>query len=212
MLVGAAGMVLFCSQPLYGRLVFGPEARVSVWLIVDGERTYLDRSGSDTPRKRERVDGLSQIEIADPNGQTRYRIRAANGFHVQRGSNREAHLEKVCVDIQGPIAYRQRCDVPLSDDPKTVAAPHFHGPLTLMPLAGAPKPVAVIGGPLLSLPVSVGTASPSGDWRVVVCGRLGHFGIPDLPRNVFPTVEIDFPAKPPVASTLKRRFMLSQFD
>src|SRR5262245_13351240 len=33
------------TKPKYCLLVFGPEARTRVWLVVDGETAYLDRNG-----------------------------------------------------------------------------------------------------------------------------------------------------------------------
>jgi len=32
-------------QPKYALLVFGPEAKVRVWVVMDGTTLYLDRNG-----------------------------------------------------------------------------------------------------------------------------------------------------------------------
>ncbi len=41
------------KEPQYCLLVFGPEAKVRVWLVLDGDALYLDRNGDLTePGKR----------------------------------------------------------------------------------------------------------------------------------------------------------------
>src|SRR5262249_50065817 len=34
------------SRPKYCLLVFGPEAKTRVWLVLDGDRLYVDRNGN----------------------------------------------------------------------------------------------------------------------------------------------------------------------
>jgi hypothetical protein len=47
---------VYAGQPLYALMVFGPEAAIRVWLVVDGETVYLDRNGNgDLTEADERV-------------------------------------------------------------------------------------------------------------------------------------------------------------
>src|SRR5215468_22156 len=44
------------SKPKYCLLVFGPEAKMRVWLVLDGDVLYVDRNGNgDLTEKGERV-------------------------------------------------------------------------------------------------------------------------------------------------------------
>ena len=46
------------SKPKYCLLVFGPEAKVRVWLVLDGDTLYVDRNGNgDLTEAGERVTG-----------------------------------------------------------------------------------------------------------------------------------------------------------
>src|ERR1700724_3146257 len=46
------------SKPKYCLLVFGPEAKSRVWLVLDGDVLYVDRNGNgDLTEKGERVPG-----------------------------------------------------------------------------------------------------------------------------------------------------------
>ncbi len=47
----------YTSQPYYALLVFGPEAKTRVWIVVDGEVLYVDRNGNgDLTEADERVE------------------------------------------------------------------------------------------------------------------------------------------------------------
>src|SRR5439155_24294253 len=37
---------VYKSKPMYCLLVFGPEAKTRVWLVLDGETLYVDRNGN----------------------------------------------------------------------------------------------------------------------------------------------------------------------
>src|ERR671937_529448 len=44
------------GQPKYCLLVFGPEAKTRVWLVLDGDTLYVDRNGNgDLTEKDEKV-------------------------------------------------------------------------------------------------------------------------------------------------------------
>ena len=44
------------GKPKYGLLVFGPEAKTCVWLILDGDVLYADKNGNgDLTEKGERI-------------------------------------------------------------------------------------------------------------------------------------------------------------
>ena len=50
---------MYKTHPKYCLLVFGPETKTSVWLIVDGDVMYVDRNGNgDLTEKGERVQAV----------------------------------------------------------------------------------------------------------------------------------------------------------
>src|SRR5947209_17795496 len=52
------------NKPKYCLLVFGPEAKTRVWLVLDGEVLYLTGHGSgDLKQKGERGDSFKQSNI-----------------------------------------------------------------------------------------------------------------------------------------------------
>src|SRR5262245_41449527 len=66
------------KTPEYALLLFGPEARLAVWVVFDGETVYLDRNGDgDLTAANERFAkeaDCKNVELADPDGKTRYVI------------------------------------------------------------------------------------------------------------------------------------------
>jgi hypothetical protein len=62
------------GKPKYCLLVFGPESKTRVWLVVDGNILYVDRNGDgDLTEKNERIEGQTLFEkkpgsAPQPNG------------------------------------------------------------------------------------------------------------------------------------------------
>jgi hypothetical protein len=95
--------------PLYILLLFGPSAKLRVWVVLDGERVYVDRNGDgDLTGKDERFESLAacrNIEIADPDGKTRYVITGFSTLAMRKGAERRGLI--VEIDVQGPLRYQQ---------------------------------------------------------------------------------------------------------
>jgi hypothetical protein len=54
------------GKPKYGLLVFGPEARTRVWLVLDGDVLYADKNGNgDLTEKGERITQVPMREMVD---------------------------------------------------------------------------------------------------------------------------------------------------
>src|SRR5207245_4373942 len=70
------------------------------------------------------------ITLAEPDEKTRYLISS-------NGSEKDEKLEPqhlmVNVEITGPIAYKQYCDVELVGRAREARIAHFHGPLSTGP-------------------------------------------------------------------------------
>jgi hypothetical protein len=207
------------GSPKYALLLFGREAKLRAWLALDGEAAYLDRNGDgDLTGERERFAKLSDckdIEIADPDGKTRYVITSIGAYHPKEGQP-QASLS-VNVDIKGPVEYRQYGDTELRDTPTKAAVAHFHGPLTVGPRTIAwkvpPRLALKTGDDPTDLTALIGTMNAEhGCWVVTrTHSYSGKKEIAVFPPGVHPVVEIEFPPKRPGAAPVKRRYELDQF-
>jgi hypothetical protein len=202
------------KSPKYALLVFGREATIRVWVVSDGKTVYLDRNGNgDLTAKGKRFPTYADckdIEIADPDGKTRYVITGMGAF--KDGEPAKTQL-MVDVEIKGPIRYRQYCDAAMGDSPHNAPIAHFHGPLTMGPKTISwklpPKLVLVSGERPVDLPGNVGTMNAEYGCWVVVRSHSGQDGA--FPKDVFPVVDVEFSPKTPGGPAVKKRYPLAEF-
>jgi hypothetical protein len=201
--------------PKYALLLFGREAKMRVWAILDGETLYLDRNGDGDltgPGERfARVAECKDVEIADPDGKTRYVITSVGHF-TQPKPPRSSLM--VNVDVKGPLAYQQYCDVELRAGPRAAAAvAHFHGPLTAGPRTLnwklPPKMALERGEKAPDLNAVVGTMDAKAGCWVVVRSHRGDKSA--FAKDVCPLVDVEFPARAPGGPPVKKRYRLDKF-
>jgi hypothetical protein len=199
-------------SPQYALLLFGREARVRVWMVLDGEALYLDRNGDgDLTGQGERFASAAAcrgVEFTDPDGKTRYSITGVND--IKEGTRR--HL-MVNVDVKGPVPYRQYCDVLMGPDPRQAKVAHFHGPLAAGPRTiswKVPAGLALVAGDKpTELNACVGTMSArDGCWVVVRSHNGDKYA---FAKGVHPAVDIEFPPKAPGGPAVKKRYLLDKF-
>lgn len=202
------------KAPTYALLLFGPEAKVRVWAVLDGDVLYLDRDGdgdlTDKDERFARADDCRDVAIADPDGKTTYVVTSVGVYPGDVPAVR--HLG-VNVDVKGPVAYRQYCDAALRDTAKKAPVAHFHGPLTAGPRTISwkvpPKLALATGDAPTDLHAVVGTMDAEhGCWVVVRshAGEKSAFG-----PGVHPVVDVEFPPKLPGGPAVKKRYALDQF-
>jgi hypothetical protein len=202
------------KAPKYALLLFGPEAKVRVWVVLDGDMVYLDRNADgDLTGEGEcfaKASYCTKVKIADPDGKTRYVITSM-GVH-RFGNPPEVHL-MINVDVKGPVAYRQYCDVQLRDSASKAALAHFHGPLTVGPRTinwKLPPGVALkTGEGPTDLHAVVGTMDAEHGCWVVVRSDDGDKSA--FPKGVCPVVDVQFPPKMPGGPAVKKRYSLDEF-
>jgi hypothetical protein len=213
---------IYKHKPKYALLVFGPEAKLRVWAVMDGPTLYLDRNGDGdltaTDEHFETEADCKNIELADPDGKTKYLITAVQSDYTvftevarkRRAAEGIPPQLTVNVDIKGPVGYRQYCDAQMRDDPRKSAIAHFHGPLTMGPVTIywklPPDLVLHTGAKPRDLSGYAGTMSAEHGCWVVVRSDVG--GPLDLPKNVLSVVDVEFPAKQPGAPPIRKRFTL----
>lgn len=204
----------YTAAPKYALLLFGPEARLRVWVVLDGEVVYLDRDGdgdlTEAGERFARRDDCKGIEIAYPESQTHYLITSL-GHHAE-GDPPRPHV-MANVDIKGPFAYSQYCDARMGDSPRDAALAHFHGPLTIGPQTinwKLPPGLALTSGAEPNdLRAVIGTMSAEhGLWTVM---RTHVLDTSAFAEGVTPFAEVEFPPKSPGGPPVKRRYPLDAF-
>jgi hypothetical protein len=118
------------GKPKYGLLLFGPEAKVRMWLVVDGDTLYLDRQGNGDltacgcrigPDQRSKIElgavpdsagTLRQAKLSVRHLYNGYKLEFEDdtGFLQEAGSDRKVRLE-------------------FGDRPEAASIVHFGGPL-----------------------------------------------------------------------------------
>jgi thiol-disulfide isomerase/thioredoxin len=210
----------YTSEPRYALLVFGPEAKTKVWLVLDGETLYVDRNGNgDLTENGERVP-LAGVEKIPP-GQ---RVKAFHRFDLGKLHGIELLLE-VWVPEPGfttkdPV-YKKFLDertkyglwtatltrgaadgssigspLVLARRPQDAQICHLGGPLTFhlledQSLAGRQPLKRGAGGAVLH--VSLGT--PGLPARGNRQPTYAPVGIGEVPAGVHPVAELEFANK-----------------
>jgi hypothetical protein len=200
-------------SPKYALLLFGAEARLRVWVVLDGETVYLERNADgDLTGKGNRFPDLGSckdVELADADGKTRYLI---NGISTHYEQPNVQSLD-VGVEIKGPVSYRQYCGVELRGRPAEAQVAHFHGPLTMGPLTinwKVPASLVLVTGETPTvLRGHVATLNAEHGCWVVVRSHNGDASA--FPADVCPVVDVEFPAKAPGAAPVRKRYRLDKF-
>jgi hypothetical protein len=199
------------KSPKYALLVFGPEAKLRVWIVTDGETVYVDRNGdgdlTDLKERFAKRDECRNIELADPDGETHYVITSIGEYE---DSGRQ-HL-MVNVDVKGTHPYQQYCDAKLAARPGDAPISHFHGPLIMGVRTinwKLPPELALHTGDIpADLNATLGTMDAErGCWVVVRSEPADGFS---PGKDVHPAVEVEFPAKAADGPTIKKRYLLEK--
>lgn len=117
------------NKPKYCLLVFGPEARRRVWLVVDGEVLYMSRQGSgNVKEKEERGETFKQSnihaagDISDPDRGTKH---TALTIKPEKDGGMQ-------VSLMTEGKYRQRSgSVKFAGSPREAPILHFNGPASV---------------------------------------------------------------------------------
>jgi hypothetical protein len=201
-------------KPEYAWLVFGPEGSIRVLVTLNGEAVTLDHYYDDKPTGRKdrfphRLE-CKDVTIDDPRNKTTYTMTGMSGTAVKEGEPTELFAD---VTIQGPVGYRQYCDLTMTATTDAARLAHFHGPLTVevkktywkmdsgLALRRGDKPT--------EMQVCVGTMNAEkGCWVAV---RTHENDQPAFPKGVYPFVDVEFPPQNVDDPPIKRRYPLSEF-
>ena len=203
------------DEPLYGLMLFGREAALRVWIVLDGETVYVDHNGDgDLTAADERFATIGEckdVELRLSEGKSRYTITTIGQY--DDGEPARVHLMPY-VDIAGPLEYGQYGDLALEKSPQEAKLAHYDGPLT----AGSttiswelPAGLKLKTGEKPSeLRAMVGTFDKQAECWVVVRSshRRKEYA---FEKGVVPEVEVEFPGKTPEDPVIRKRYPLDGF-
>jgi hypothetical protein len=199
------------KNPRYGRLVFGPEAKQSVWLVIDGEDLYADRNGNgDFTEDGKRVSrkpafqggGFEVGELRVGDAKTTYSNLIVYWDRQPPDAAKKEFVVEVLVDVNKQ--YCQYANFKSSaTSPKDAPVLHFGGPLEVV-LLNTAAPLAAPGKER-ELNVVIGTKSTTGHVTMI---RHDRKLAPKA--DAHPTAEITFPAKPGAAKPAPVKLPLDQ--
>ena len=143
------------SKPKYCLLVFGPEAKTRVWLVLDGDTLYVDRNGNgDLTEKGERF-VLALDEYDRKRGERVWKVGdiAASGDKVRYTGLQVSDISEDAKHVTGLAAgHGVAVNVPVGKDRVPQCAGGFIYPLHGFHLQFAARPadapIVHFGGPL----------------------------------------------------------------
>lgn len=206
------------DNPGYTLLLFGPEAKLKVWMVFDGDTVYVDRNmDGDLTGADERFDDpvkyewMEDLVIADPDGKTKYVIQGIGDYKMSKPPGRQA---AVTVSIDGPARYRQYCAARLWSQPEKTSIAHFDGPLTITPgtkdFTQAPQFIE-IGTEPVRFDAEIGTVDPEHQCWVCVISDQGDEQQSYAFPGRHPKMEVEFPASEKGGAPIKRTYVLDQW-
>jgi hypothetical protein len=195
------------SKPLYCFALIGPEGKTRVWMVVDGERLFVDKNcngdltddGGPQELKDKRTDPASfdKVEVSPDTGTTKYVFDVTLWSRPSFGrTSEEAYHQSVHVHFPDGRYYGawgdQHSSLYFAERPQDAPVLHYGGDLRMgfevrQPLArekGALKLSACVGTP---------GSRP---------GAFVHLLYTTIPKGLQPTAVLEFPAagagRPPV--------------
>jgi len=208
------------SKPKYCLLVFGPEAKVRVWLVLDGDTLYVDRNrngdltepGKSTKPADTNTDPASfkPITILGPDGKTEEKLDFAlyGWFDYKEGKETSQFSPSVSVwwkgrwfgawgDETGPVVWGTR--------PQDAPILHIDGPLQMGFESLAEHAFRRQGDGKLELSVGVGTKGLGKGAFVHLC-----YSNNAIPNDVYPSAVLEFPNKVPGGPPIRVRAAIKQ--
>jgi hypothetical protein len=202
------------TKPKYGLLVFGPEAKARVWLVLDGDVLYVDRNGNgDLTEKGERVKQVpSNFSVDETNGFAIGELSLPDDSFPKNSSGLWAYRYRghgaATDSLRLRITINQKTWFgtfqELADQAKDAPILHFNfnGPLTFVCL----DPPTFVPGKMTKLVIHIGT--PGLGEKTCVWQSPG----PIVGGQVGLVAEIEYPNKNPGGKPIFARHILPLED
>ena len=205
----------FRGKPKYCLLVFGPEAKARVWLIVDGGTLYVDRNGNgDLTEKNERIEGQTLFDkkpgsapqpsgdIFDVDKLIKWNSNDARLMVIRSDKSDDDDVVNVFAGKEALANTAPFANGVLKFSDRAQDAPviHFNGPLKMalraeqaLFLSDKPQDFqSMIGTPGLGE------------------GSFAALNIEVVPKDIHPVAEFVFPSRKPGVDPIKEKVTLSQ--
>jgi hypothetical protein len=208
------------KSPKYCLVVFGPKAETCIWLVLDGEALYVDKNGNGDLTEPGESTGpadtntdpcsFKPIKILHPDGKTEEELSFAlyGWFDYKAGKRTDRVQPSVSVgwngrwfgswgDETGPCVWGKRpADAPIL---------HVDGPLQMGFEVPADAALERKGDDKFELKVGVGT-------KGLGRGSFVHLSYAKdaIPKDVYPTADLEFPAKDRDGPPVRVRAVLKQ--
>ena len=200
------------KAPCYCLLVFGPEAKTRIWLVLDGRVLYVDRNGNgDLTDKGKRFEarwtsgndsyGGREFEIpelTESGGKTRHSNLSVRAW---RYKDRPA-VCRVSINLAAKRTQSTgfgQGTFELAERPKDAPVVHFNGPLTMTLGEGQ-----ALFGPSdtpASLSAWIGTAG-------LGKGTFAMIDFEGIPEGIHPVGQVELPNKRPGGKPIEVRVVL----
>jgi hypothetical protein len=188
------------GKPKYGLLVFGPEAKTCVWLVLDGDVLYVDRNGNgDLTEKGNRIKQappnhfpVGELSLPDDSFP-----RNSSGLAIDRATQQGPLRLTITINEKTWLGTFHQ----LADRPQDAPIIHFNfnGPLTFVCL----DPPTFVPGKTAKLMIHIGTpglGEKACVWRSHASSIVG--------LQVGLLAEIEYPSKDPGGKPLFARHIL----
>jgi len=203
------------KTPLYSLLVFGPNAKTRVWVVLDETDLYVDTNGDGdltaaTKHFPKDGKGFKPFEITDGDRKERYKITSIG---VHRTEDKKRVFLMVSAEVVGK--YKQYCDSTPAGHLRDAPVSHFHGPLRL----GLRESNWVCNQKLMAgakpgeLYAWVGTFDKANGCWVVVSNTVidrSDYQRKDFPTDIHPVAEVEFAPKQPGGKPIRERYELAE--
>jgi hypothetical protein len=220
----------YSNKPSYCLLVFGPEAKTRVWVVLDGDVVYVDRNGNgDLTEEGERISATKARKIETPGvafAQTRYfevgdvdigGRKATIRLHqfvpkkdlssvskenegIRKDIMADPDLPWISVRVLINGKIRQNALLGYANRPQDAPIIHFDGPLTFGLRA---QKQLVRGKNPPDFYVMLGTPGLGKD-------IFAEMTYSDVPENLHPSMVIEFPSKEKNGRAIQMTIALSQ--
>jgi hypothetical protein len=190
----------YVHAPRYFMLVFGKQADLRWWCVLDGTKTlYVDRNQNGDLTEAGEQFSLKNDEqsfdigdVAERDKTTHRNLLISKPIKMEE---RKHELVMVSIEIKGEYFLSTNIDLDeTTARPLSAPARHFHGPLSIRPLDA--ETAFVRGDKQHQINLSIGTFDPG------LTGKSGGDGVvlshsKGVPNDIHPRVEIVFPPATP---------------
>jgi hypothetical protein len=226
------------GKPKYCLLVFGPEAKTKVWLVLDGDTLFVDRNGNGDltepgerlPCAKRQMSRPYELSWFHAGGAGTYTHLVVAPFAVKREwvkskrdeefvqTKRGQELGRYCRVWVETGGHGQHAAVLLADRPSEAPVIHFGGPLAVLP----PEDLTLSPGKEAELTAWVGTPGrgSSRDGKGVRATTFcqpfereaggSSIKVSSIPADVHPVAEITFPSRRAGGKPIKVQVVLRE--